>query len=101
MMGHGNDNVNKTLKNGPAISVRNLALWTRVMGHDPCKKILFNVVFLVVVAKRRRCSMLCVRCVQCVGVVFVRCCVVLCVRCCVFGCVCVAHTLKITVYIYI
>ena len=30
------------------------------MGHDPCKKNLFNVVFLGVVAKRRRCSMLCV-----------------------------------------
>ena len=28
------------------------------MGHDPCKKILFTVVFLVVVAKRRRCPML-------------------------------------------
>ena len=28
------------------------------MGHDPCKKIMFNVAFLVVVARRMRCSML-------------------------------------------
>ena len=46
-----NDGVNETLRNSPAISVRNLALRTSVMGHDPCKKILFNVVFLVVVAR--------------------------------------------------
>ena len=39
-------------RNGSSKSVRNLALWTRVMGHDPCKKIMFNVVFLVVVARR-------------------------------------------------
>ena len=60
-----------TLMNGPAIPVRNLALWTRVMGHDSCNKILINVVFRDAVAKRRRCSMLCVPLVVVVCVITV------------------------------
>ena len=48
------------------------------MGHDPCKKILFNVVFLVVVAKRRRCSMLCVSAFVVWSVVCVAVCVCVC-----------------------
>ena len=52
------------------------------MGHDPCKKILFNVVFLVVVAKKKRCSMLWL----CVWLVVVCCCCCVCVV--VLLCVC-------------
>ena len=57
----------------------NLALRTSVMGHDPCKKIRFNVVFLVVVANKVsalcgyvQCESLCVVvCVVAVVVVMV------------------------------
>ena len=124
-MGHGNDNVNETLKNGPAISVRNLALWTRVMGHDPCEKksvqrgipccsgkkeALLVVACVCVVWVSAVCGCGVVRCCAVLCVVLccvVLCCVVLCcvVLCCVvlcfWLCVCVAHSLKITVYTYI
>ena len=70
---------------------------------------MFNVVFLCCSGKKE--ALLDVVCVcalggyvQCVGVVWcgvVRCCVVLCGVVCLVVCVCVAHTLKITVYIYI
>ena len=53
------------------------------MGHDPSKKILFNLVFLVVVA--RRVSALCGY-VQCVSL-----CVVVC------GCVCVVAVVVVMV----
>ena len=74
------------------MSVRNLALWTRVMGLDPCKKTVQRGIPCCSGKKEALLDVVCALCgyVQCVGVVL-----------CVWLCVCVAHTFKITVYIYI